>query len=367
MKENFIQPKRTLSAALSVLLIVVGMTDLLAQTQGILNGKFTVNSNGKQVRFSEGNLQYRASTHTWRFAYDQFESIGYDNCNISPTYNGWIDRFGWGTVYNPTNSSSEYNDYQLFFDWGVNAISNGGNQQNFGWRTMTKNEWSYVFFHRSTPSGKRYAKARIGEVDGVILLPDDWTTSTYNLSHTNNASAAYNSNVLNTSQWSILENAGAVFLPVTGYRIGYDVNSYPVIGGYWSSSFPVNSPSYGKAAYWFQFGYYYYNMSTVYFLELAEQFNFIGAAVRLVRDASLCTTTIDVMANPAEGGAVFGYGAYDIGAACTITAIANSGYTFTNWTENGTVVSNESNYTFQVIGNRVLVANFTANGGDQIP
>ena len=35
--------------------------------EGSLSGVFSV-GNGKQVRFSQGNLQYQASTDTWRFA-----------------------------------------------------------------------------------------------------------------------------------------------------------------------------------------------------------------------------------------------------------------------------------------------------------
>ena len=64
---------------------------------------FTVNSEGKQVYFSQGNLQYQASTNTWRFAENQYDAIGNDNSNISSTNEGWIDLFGWGTSgYNNT-------------------------------------------------------------------------------------------------------------------------------------------------------------------------------------------------------------------------------------------------------------------------
>ena len=44
-----------------------------------------------------------------------------------------------------------------------------------------------------------------------------------------------------------------------------------------------------------------------------------------------------------------------------MTATANSGYTFTNWTENGTVQSTSPSYNFTLATNRNLVANFTAN------
>ena len=54
-------------------------------------------------------------------------------------------------------------------------------------------------------------------------------------------------------------------------------------------------------------------------------------------------------------------GTYNYGESCTVYAVANSNYTFTNWTEveSGNVVSNQANYPFTVTGNRNLRANFT--------
>ena len=70
--------------------------------------------------------------------------------------------------------------------------------------------------------------------------------------------------------------------------------------------------------------------------------------------------TIIVEANPEEGGTVTGSGTFLQGQSCTVVATANSGYTFTNWKENGTVVSTNASYTFTVNGNRTLVAYFSA-------
>ena len=66
--------------------------------------------------------------------------------------------------------------------------------------------------------------------------------------------------------------------------------------------------------------------------------------------------TISVVADPIEGGEVSGLGTYEGGAYCTVTAMPNEGYDFANWTENGIVVSNNSNYCFVVPGDRVLTA-----------
>ena len=70
--------------------------------------------------------------------------------------------------------------------------------------------------------------------------------------------------------------------------------------------------------------------------------------------------TINVSANPAIGGTTTGGGTYQQGQNCTVTATANNGYNFVNWTEGGNVVSTHASYTFVVNGNRNLVANFQA-------
>lgn len=71
--------------------------------------------------------------------------------------------------------------------------------------------------------------------------------------------------------------------------------------------------------------------------------------------------TINVFASPTAGGTVTGAGAYQTGQTCTVTATAKEGYTFTNWTENGTAVSDNESYSFTVTGNRNLQANFSLN------
>ncbi|MBR0122218.1 MAG: hypothetical protein IJM12_00020 [Bacteroidales bacterium] len=52
--------------------------------------------------------------------------------------------------------------------------------------------------------------------------------------------------------------------------------------------------------------------------------------------------------NPANSGTVTGAGTYEIGTTCTLTATANDGYTFINWTENGIVVSTTPTFSFTV-------------------
>ena len=70
--------------------------------------------------------------------------------------------------------------------------------------------------------------------------------------------------------------------------------------------------------------------------------------------------TINVEANPVIGGTVSGGGAFVSGLSCTVTAVANDGYTFSNWTENGVMVSQDAQYTFTVERDRSLIANFSS-------
>ena len=244
------------------------VANFAVQTQaptGAINGLFSVSAT-QQVWFSQGNLQYRASTNTWQFTANQYDYIGDANSNISSSYSGWIDLFGWGTsgwncgntYYRPWDSNNscpecygppgQYNLIGSYAnsDWGYyNAISNGGNTTH-QWRTLTQSEWDYVFNTRSTSSGIRYAKAQVAGVNGVILLPDDWSTSYYNLSSTNNSGSSFSSNVISASSWtSSLQAHGAVFLPAAGGRIGASVSNVGSCGYYWSASYYGSNYAWG--------------------------------------------------------------------------------------------------------------------------
>ena len=74
--------------------------------------------------------------------------------------------------------------------------------------------------------------------------------------------------------------------------------------------------------------------------------------------------TITATANPAAGGTVSGAGTYYENSTCTLTATANTGYTFVNWTKNGTSVSIEATYSFTVNEATTLIANFSLNRYD---
>ena len=73
---------------------------------------------------------------------------------------------------------------------------------------------------------------------------------------------------------------------------------------------------------------------------------------------TLPSYTVTVSANLAETGTVTGGGSFEHGAEATLTATANESYEFVNWTENEVEVSTAAEYTFEVLADRNLVANF---------
>lgn len=206
---------------------------------GAINALFSVSSH-IHVAFSQGNLQYKASSHTWRFAENQYDYIGNANASISSSYNGWIDLFGWGTGNSPTNISTNISD---FYDWGNNVISNGGNMANV-WQTLTRSQWNYLLNRRNTSSGIRYALAKVNGINGIILLPDYWNAGVYSLDKTNNGNASFSSNTISLTDWSSkFEANGAVFLPAAGFRNGTTV-IWSGYGFYWSSDYYDNNNAY---------------------------------------------------------------------------------------------------------------------------
>jgi uncharacterized protein YjdB len=62
--------------------------------------------------------------------------------------------------------------------------------------------------------------------------------------------------------------------------------------------------------------------------------------------------------NSSGMGSVTGAGTYNENTNVTMTATPNSGYKFVNWTKNGSIVSTALSYSFNIIGNTNLVANF---------
>ena len=250
-------------------------------------GAFSVGET-KQVFFSPGNLQYKKSANTWRFAEHQWDYIGYryNNGNSDVVeINGWRDLFAWGTsgydlsdsrcvpidreikggvdsdhdVFGPLGAQNLTGENYIY-DWGSNAIENGGNRHE-QWRTPTIEEYRYLFEGR-THATSLFSWATVCDWVGMVILPDDWQLPEGIAFVPYSEGADYDSNVYTQPEWELLEEAGAVFLPSNGYY-----------GQYWTASAM--------------------NAAAAYMLSFSEQLLDLGTgsmrgfllSVRLVRDA----------------------------------------------------------------------------------
>ena len=217
-------------------------------------GRFTINASGKTVGFAPGNLQctidsgpdttgYIYVPKDWCFAEHQWDSIG-STGNVF-AIDSKLDLFGWvgqSSQYDNygVSKSSNDNDFgtvatdTLKTDWGnVPAIKSA---LGSGWRTLTSDEWDYIFKTRVTSSGLRFTKAKVNNIAGMILLPDNWSTSYYTLYDNNSGTVSYSGNTISKNVWeTTFEPNGAVFLPVSGYRSGTSLANWTSEGRYWAN------------------------------------------------------------------------------------------------------------------------------------
>ena len=257
-----------------------------------LKGAFFSVSATKKVYFSQGNLQYllrgsgekifRFAEHQWDFVGDAEKGNVYYNgqkCNnnqyFGTQYKGWIDMFAWGTGDKPWSGSTDNAVFAEFHEWGANQISNGGNQANL-WRTLTKDEWVYLYFKRDNASTLR-GYGTVNGVAGRILLPDNWEMPTGVAAF--QPTLKYTANTYTANDWTKMENNGAVFLPAAGVMSLNDfqiliVGGVGEVGAYWSCT-PSSS---ALMAHAFNFD----STST----GTGAMIRYLHLSVRLVRDAN---------------------------------------------------------------------------------
>ena len=227
-------------------------------------------ADGHQVLFSPGNLQFcTTGSHTttegtaigtFRFAEHQYDYLGEANAAVSDSNSGWIDLLTWGSSgWHVSPCSEKDGDYDIeslcgseaYADWGVyNAI---GNDAPGTWRTLTRDEWDYLVNLRaaSTVDGTdsaRYAEATVCGVKGLILFPDRFerpaSIDTIVNINRNSFTLSFSDNIYTAEQWTQLEDAGAVFLPASGFRGGTWLSTIGEGGSYWASTCNTDRQAY---------------------------------------------------------------------------------------------------------------------------
>ena len=252
----------------------------IQQETDALNGKFTVNAEGKQIVFSKSNLEFWNKIPTLRFGTKQWEEQNAVNKWID--YNGdirWYDLFGWGTgdEWNKTNTDSTA--YAIYTDWGNNPIRNNSLEPGI-WRAISADEWDYILNGRADAA----TKWALGQIDmgqnpperGIILLPDEFEMPSGLDMKPGVQYFSVNSYL--PAEWMLMEANGAVLLPMGSYRIGTEIHGYnktrefPTEGFYWTST--PDADNYAKAIHIDSNGWTSLSAPRSY-----------GMSVRLVKDA----------------------------------------------------------------------------------
>ena len=154
-----------------------------------------------------------------------------------------------------------------------------------------------------------------------------------------------------------------VTLTASFVRIYYiTADSFPVAGGTTetdSLSYKLNE--HARVDAFPNAGYEFVGWSengTVFSMDNPVDLNVTADRTIVANFALIGGVNINTSSAPAAGGNAIGAGSYLIGDSVTVSAIANPGYAFTNWTQGATVVSSNANYTFTASVSRSLVANF---------
>ena len=319
----------------------------------LLSGRFSING-CTTVGFAKGNviaqiqidtIIFDANNHipmatsaSWQFAETQYYRQEYDADAIAENGIGDLLPEGMDLVWDVYRSLG-------LVDVGC-------------WHVMTGNEWNYLLNGR--PTEIRFAFATVNGVAGLLVLPDNWEASTYEL-NAPNVPAAYETNAISLSDWeNTLEPAGALFLPANGmlmrpptaqgqqcfYQI--DLGDGSLIGVYGDLVFCTNE----------MIGIMDGQSTPLWGLEMAEMGAFSSMRLAQIMEQSTSTVTVAMEEPQLEYGTVSGGGDFACGASCTVNAIGNDGYVFQYWLEGDEVVSVDAEYTFVVDRDRDLVAVF---------
>ena len=228
--------QKTRLLTLLVLLAAV-VTGAWAQT-GMINGLFSVSAT-KRVYFSKGNLQYDGTN--WKFAENQWEVLGANGTGATGTATNYpMDFFTWGNIDSPTYNGTTY--YTENAD--LSGITDWGSRMGSGWYTLSKDEWLYLFGMESSNTDKsgharyrKYFRATVNGVKGIVLLPDDLSGISDIPAESNRGTASNFAKTYTTDAWSAMESAGCVFLPTAGFRkTDASVSHVGWSGFYWEST-----------------------------------------------------------------------------------------------------------------------------------
>lgn len=167
--------------------------------------------------------------------------------------------------------------------------------------------------------------------------------------------------VSTSASYTFLANANET-LTANFALTSYTVTTSPSTGGTASGGGTVNCGSSvtvtATANACYQFVNWTVNGAVV---STSTTYNFVPTTSEtLTANFAQISYTVTTISSPSAGGTASGGGTVTCGNSVNVSASPNSGYTFSSWTVNGSVVSTSSSYTFTPSASESLMANFTA-------
>ena len=221
--------------------VTVGVEDITYSasfiSSDLIPSLFTVNSNGKQVLFSNGNLYWDGSKYCLE------NTQYYTKSGLEPENH--IAHFYWSKSADVARSLSYYSDTgtpgDIFF---ANNPGSFKANEHTGWSVLTggtNGEWKFLIDRKDSEGNALYnlGVKVCGSANCLILLPDDWKWGE------NGVGTVWQNEYSEstTVKWSTMENAGAVCLPAADFRNGdpecpdpASVGNVGNNGNYWSAS-----------------------------------------------------------------------------------------------------------------------------------
>lgn len=197
----------------------------------------------KKVIFAHGNVVYDRGR--FRIHREQYNTLLTNDVSVGGTFDnfcwatsGWsngntyyqpyatehlntsTNGYGYGPYNGKSYAQSIHPDKQgsnpyRFSDWGryrFDMDTYGQTNDGRYWRLMGDGEWATLFSRKDSQNRYLWGYANVCNVNGCVLLPDDWSEDvefTY-------GSTNFTNNVLSQNEWDGMENEGAVFLPFNG-------------------------------------------------------------------------------------------------------------------------------------------------------
>ena len=406
-KQEWYQPKMTAAH-------VATLTNTGKYFFGVGNCCLTGNFNNTSTTYSPGSaIGTNACFAETMIRVPNAGAVAYVGC--SP-YSYWYEDFYWAVGAHsysagnyPSTTASSKGVYDIMFEdqyWNSassllyvgnlavqQAVSNGNTNSGVTDGDCNNSAHYYFQFYHTFGDGSVMPYITKPEVN-TVTIPSTVTPGTTSITVnavagsyvavTDNSSVIYGVAEANTSGvatvnfTNAIPNNGTLYVVVTRQQYQPYFGTISVVGGTQYTISATASPSNGGTVS--GAGQYYENTQCTLTATPATGYTFTNwkkgnSVVSTNADYTFTVTSstagtytatftaipqynITVSANPTNGGNVSGGGTFYQNTSCTLTATANTGYAFTNWTKNGSQVSTNPTYTFTVTAAGAYVANF---------